>query len=231
MNYNELKNKLRAKKYDEIPAKELNALALKKDKGDLELIVNSLQRLAIKAITSVLKGREMQDGDLMQLYSATQEGIAVAINKYKEDKIDFALFSYHHIMYKLYYYLNYEMGIVKTCKINNEKIYATSVFLESFQEFDIENEEEEKNEIKINLDFIKKELFKGKHPIKKENWEIFCEYQGFDIGKKRPVKQIAKKYGMTPQNISILSIRIKKKIKENEKICKYLSNLDDFSFL
>lgn len=227
MDFYKIKDDLRAKKYDQLPAEELNALAIAKNPEDMERIVNSLQRMMMKLICSMTKISVTSNDDLMQMWSAAQEGIAIAISKYETDDVDFALYCWTWSRNTIVSYMITEMHTIKPRIIKGERVYVPMFSIDASDDDDNDNSfqyeyEEELAEPAIDFEAIKEELQKGKHPLKQRSWNIFADTYGIIDGKKKKLREMAEKYECTSEAIRLSNFRVMEKLRTNETISKYL---------
>ena len=224
MTFEEHRNKLRAKKYDAIPAKELNQLVLE-GKG-LDRVANSLQRMVVQIISKRFSYKHAGDDLLLEYVAVGNSAIAEAIVEYKHEKVDFGLFVYHKIFQHFNHYYRHTQNTVKSAKVNGERIYASYFELDKPIDDDGEDfsqimyidttDDEKVSEIdfKLILELIRKrhKLFKQKYiDVYRMSFDGYNQYE------------IAAKYDMTPQRVSQICKNVEDKIKENKKILAYLS--------
>jgi DNA-directed RNA polymerase sigma subunit (sigma70/sigma32) len=228
MDFYKIKDDLRAKKYDQLPAEELNALAISKNPEDMQRIVNSLQRMMMKLICSMTKISVTSNDDLMQMWSAAQEGIAIALSKYEKDDVDFALYAWTWSRNTIVSYMITEMHTVKPRIINGERMYAPVFSIDAANDDDDNDNsfqyeyEEELAEPTINFEAIKEELQKGKHPLKERSWDIFSDTYGIIDGRKKKLREMSLKYDCTSEAIRLSNFRVMEKLRTNEVIYNYL---------
>lgn len=227
MHFFKIKDDLRAKKYDQLPAEELNAMAIAKNPEDIDRIVNSLQRMMMGLVCSLTKISVTSSDDLMQMWSAAQEGIAIALSKYEKDDVDFALYAWTWSRNTIVSYMTNEMYTIKPRIIKGERMYATMFTIDASDDDDNENSfqyesEEILAEPTIDYQAIKEELQRGKHPLKERSWDIFCDTYGINDGKKKKLAEIALKYECTSEAVRLNNFRVMEKCRTNETISKYL---------
>lgn len=227
MDFYKIKDDLRAKKYDQLPAEELNALAIAKKPEDIDRIVNSLQRMMMGLVCSLTKISVTSNDDLMQMWSAAQEGIAIALSKYETDDVDFALYAWTWSRNTIVSYMITEMYTIKPRIIKGERVYAPMFSIDASDDDDNENSfqyeyEEELAEPIIDFEAIKEELQKGKHPLKERSWDIFVDTYGLQDGNKKKLAEIALKYKCTSEAVRLNNFRVMEKLRTNETIYNYL---------
>jgi RNA polymerase sigma factor (sigma-70 family) len=225
MTYKEFKQELSKEKYNPLPKKEANEMAV--NGTDKEKLAMSCFRLIPKAINKRFSFTTKNDL-LMELVSGGQDGISYAINTYKYNKIDFGYYAYVSIINFMHSTLK-DLNLIKSTTINGEKKYATYTSIDAPRENPIDFPiEEYQEELSLDTELIYELLSKDKHAIKRSAWDIFLLSYGFIDGERYTDVAVAKKVGLTPETISRNNKRVIRKLKENEKIMNYFSEF--FSF-
>jgi len=227
MTFNQYKNSLNKKMHEPLPQKEMNNLVIQRE--NLDQVANRCQRLIVKVINEVLFYTEnLPDDTLMEYVQVCNVAIAESIFLYKEEKIDFAYFVYMQMLNELRSYIKHTKDVVKSRVVDKKRLHATYLYIDGQEDdeekFDVEQKEEEK-EMKINLQDVYSILAKEKHPVKKKNWDLFVYKTGLEDGFEKRTKDVAQEYGMTVENVRLLCNKIISRIKSNEKLLKYFSNI------
>jgi DNA-directed RNA polymerase sigma subunit (sigma70/sigma32) len=219
MTFERHRNKLRAKKYNSIPAKELNQLVI--EGRDLDRVVNSLQRMVVKIISKRFYFKHTQDDVLLEHVQIANAAIAEALAKYKEDKIDFALYVYHIVNQHLNHYYHHSANVVKSATFNGVRKYAEYFEIdapvdEDESKFDLEGDSLEfQDKLDIDRIFL---LIKQKKPLYKRKYvDIFIDtLQSTDI-------IVAEKYGISASRVGQIRKEFVEAARDNELLMKYLS--------
>jgi RNA polymerase sigma factor (sigma-70 family) len=223
MTFKEHRDKLRANKYEPIPNKELNQLAIHGE--DRDRVVNSLQRLAVKAVGKIMFYNSTTDSTLFELLQVANESLAVSLSQYKIDKIDFSLYVYTSMLNAIISYLRNKHNIVKSSIKEKKRDYANYFYIDKKididdEPFELEDESEELFNDKIDIDY----LYKLVNKVKKRDWTIFVYHFGFLDDWPKKNKETALKFKISAERIRQIILRTNLKIKNSEEALEYLQN-------
>lgn len=228
MNFEEYKDSLNATMYEPLPKSVANAYAMNNE--NLDQLVNSVQRLVIKGITSNVITRVTPDDLLFELVQVGNEAIAYSIKNYNHDKLDFAYFCFITIINYIKSYLRRYSHTVRATKMDKEYHYATYVEIdaenEDMSEYEGMNDEEYLD--RVDLEFVYKQLASTKHPVKRLAWDIYVTFFGLDDGVPKSKVETAEMYNTTHQNIHYCVNHINARIRNNEAVMEYLKEFIDF---
>lgn len=221
MTFKEHRDKLQAKKYRPLPQAELNALVISGDNPTK--VVDSCQRLVIKAMSKYMHFDVTPDDMLFEFVQVCNAALAEAMNLYKEDKIDFAYFAYVHMQNAVKHYIKFNSNTVKSSIVQGERQDASYLYLSDDKEdFDIEYQ---RNEELFSVSPKKLfELIKSEHHLFKPYYmDVYAAYIGLDGNGGKKVKEIAEEFEISGQRVSQIIKDVENKMKSNEKILAYLA--------
>lgn len=224
--FKQLQDKLRAKKYEPIAPAELNQLVI--SGTDRDRVVNSLQRMVVKAMGTRFHFNATPDSTLMEYYQVCNFAIAAAMSAYDNDRIDFSYYCYVSMVNEMSNHYRMTGSIVKSSVVKGERQYASYFDIDAPVEdeenrFEVEHyEEHEVAHIDLNEVY---NILKRKHSTFKPFYiELFGVHLGYDGRGGRNLSEIAREYGMSNQRVCQIITDVTKKIKNCEEAVEYLSN-------
>lgn len=221
MTFKQYRDSLRASKYNPLPQKEVNQMVI--EGRDLDKVVNSHQRLIIKALSSVCNFEQNQDDLLFELTQVANCSLAESLYLYKEEKIDFSYYAFVSIKNAIRGYIKFNMNVVKSSIVEKERQDASYLYLNDDEvTFDVSYQP--KDEVfSISPEILYDLIIEKHHLFKKKYMDVYAAYTGIDGQGGKRVKEVAEEFGIGHQRASQIIMDVKEKIKSNDKILAYLS--------
>jgi RNA polymerase sigma factor (sigma-70 family) len=215
---------LNAKKFNPIPNKELNQMVI--EGRELDKVVNSCQRLIMKALSKRFRIKYTPDDVLFEYVQVANANLAECLIKYTEEKIDFAYYFYVSAINAFSSYYRTHSHIVKPSIVEKDRRYASYFHIDAVSDdgdsFDIVVQEE-KIEQEIDLKLIYELIKKQHHLFKWRYVQVYSASVGLDKEGGKTNLEVAEQFGISHQRACQIIKDVKDKIKSNEKIIDYLS--------
>lgn len=216
MKFKQYKNTLSSPQFKPIKRDELNKMVINQSDDDKvrAKVVNSLQRMLVGIVANE---RTNNNYLLMDYVQVGNEAILESMDRYTNDKIDFAYYAFVSIKNKIASYKRFVQNTVKSAHVNNERVYPEMTSVDG-----IDQEDEEYDE----LDPYALDEIILSAPLKDVKKQMLCYYFGINGEEPHTFKQTAEHFGYSStQSASYAIHSALHKLRTNPEITKKLKEL------